>query len=122
MPIKIFSLRGVPDDEADEVRALLTENRIDYYETPPGSWGISMPAIWLSDAEAAPKAKRLIERYQLERSQRARDEHARLRAEGKQRTLSDVVSENPIRFIVYLAAAAAMIYFSTKPFIDLWTS
>lgn len=119
MPIKIFSLRGVPDDEAEEIRALLIENDIDYYETPPGSWGVSMPAIWLNDESRAPEAKSLIEEYQLERSMRVREEYARLRAEGKQRTLIDIVSENPIRFILYLAAAAAVIYFSTKPFMDL---
>ena len=49
MPVKLFSLRGVPDDEADEIRALLAQHAIDYYETPPGNWGVSMPAIWLPD-------------------------------------------------------------------------
>jgi len=32
MPILLFSLRGVPDDEADEVRELLTEQNIDFYD------------------------------------------------------------------------------------------
>lgn len=42
-----------------------------------------------------------------------KEEYARLRTEGKQRTLVDIVSENPMRFIIYLAAAAAVIYHQT---------
>lgn len=45
----LFKLRGVPDDEADEIRALLAEKQIEYYETSAGNWGISLPALWLQD-------------------------------------------------------------------------
>ena len=47
MALLLFRLRNVPDDEADEVRHLLNENSIEFYETSAGNWGISMPAIWL---------------------------------------------------------------------------
>jgi hypothetical protein len=30
-----------------------------------------------------------------------------------------VIRENPLRFIVYLAAIAVVLYFSTKPFLDI---
>ena len=33
MPILLFRLNGVPDDEAEDIRALLHDNAIDYYET-----------------------------------------------------------------------------------------
>ena len=39
MATLLFRLRHVPDDEADDVRALLEENGIDFYETTPGNWG-----------------------------------------------------------------------------------
>lgn len=35
----LFRLSGVPDDEADDVRMLLTDNAIDFYETSAGNWG-----------------------------------------------------------------------------------
>ena len=121
MPIKLFNLRGVPDDEAEEIRELLTSNRIDYHETPGGNWAISAPAIWLNDDSQWHKAKELINQYQRERLIRVREEYSQLRKEGKHRTIADIISENSIRFIIYLTAIAAIIYFSTKPFISIGT-
>ena len=121
MPIKLFNLRGVPDDEAEEIRELLTSNRIDYYETPGGNWAVSAPAIWLNDDSQWHKAKELIAQYQRERLIRVKKEYLQLRKEGKHRTIADLISENPIRFIIYLAAIAAIIYLSTKPFISIGT-
>ena len=46
----LLNLRHVPQDEADEVRELLSTNGIDYYETRPSLWGISAGGIWLHDA------------------------------------------------------------------------
>ena len=121
MPIKLFSLKGVPDCEAEEIRELLISSRIDYYETPAGNWAVSAPAIWLNDESQWQKANRLIEQYQRERLIRVRQEYSQLQKEGKHRTITDLISENPIRFIVYLAAIAAIVYFSTKPFMNIGT-
>jgi hypothetical protein len=121
LPIKIFNLKGAPDDEAGEIRALLTSNDIDYYETPAGNWAVSAPAIWLNDESQESKARLLIEQYQRERVIRVRAEYAQLRKSGRHRTIIDVIRENPIRFIVYLAALAAVVYFSMKPFMDIGT-
>ena len=116
MPIKLFSLRGVPDDEAEDIRALLTKHSIDYYETPPGNWGVSMPAIWLNDDAQLARAKSLVEEYQRTRTARARAAYAELKAQGRHRTLFDALREHPIRLPIYLCIAAALIYLSTKPF------
>lgn len=121
MPIKLFNLRGVPHDEAEEIRDLLTNSHIDYYETPGGNWAISAPAIWLNHDDQWHQAKELIEQYQRERLIRAREEYSQLRKEGRHRTIADLISENPIRFIIYMAAIAVIVYFSTKPFIDIGT-
>ncbi len=119
MPTKLFALNGVPDDEAEEVRALLIAGGIDFYETSAGNWGISSPAIWLNDEIQLEKARSLIDVYQRERLVRVREEYAQLQRAGRQRTIIDVIRENPLRFIVYLAVIAAIIYFSTKPFMDI---
>lgn len=116
MPIKLFNLRGVPDDEAEEIRVLLTRHGIDYYETPAGKWAASAPAIWLNDESRGSQARLLIEQYQRERQIRAREEYAQLQKEGKHRTMIDLLREDPIRIIIYLAAIAAVVYFSTIPF------
>ena len=41
----LFRLRHVPEDEAEEVRALLEQNSIEFFETFAGNWGISLPAL-----------------------------------------------------------------------------
>lgn len=119
MPIKLFKLNNVPDDEAEEVRELLASNEIDFYETSSGIWGVAVAAIWLRDEGQFQQARSLIDEYQNERLARARDEYLHLQATGKNRTIFDVIRENPVRFVVYLAAISAVIYFSTKPFIDI---
>lgn len=119
MAVRLFAMRDVPEDEAEEVRALLTDNAIDFYETPAGNWGISVPAIWLRNEEQREIARRLLDRYQAERAQRMHEEYLRQVAEGTNRTVWDVIRENPLRFVVYLLAVLAVLYFSTKPFLDI---
>ena len=51
MAVRLYSLRGVPDEEVNAIRELLDKHFIDYYESPAGAWGISAGAIWLIDAE-----------------------------------------------------------------------
>ena len=67
MALLLFSLRHVPDDEADDIRDLLVENQLNFYETNAGNWGISMPAIWLSDDQQYAEARSLIDEYQEQR-------------------------------------------------------
>lgn len=106
----LFKLRSVPDDEADEVRTLLTENKIDFYETSAGNWGVSMPALWVRDEIQYPRAKILLDTYQAERSARVRAEYARLKQEGKHKTILDSFRENPLGFTAYLFIVAILLY------------
>lgn len=119
MPVKLFALNGVPDDEAEEVRALLKSNDISFHETSAGNWGISSAAIWLQDDSRQEEALALIADYQSERQERARAEYEVLCREGRQRTLVDIIQEHPLRFFTYMAVIAAIVYFSIKPFLDL---
>lgn len=119
MAVQLISLRYVLEDEAEDIRQLLTQHHIEFYETPPGNWGISMPAIWLQDADDLDTAKALLERYQTERSQRIREEYEQLKAAGLHRTLLDELRENPIKVIAFVALAAAIAYFSVTPFLEM---
>lgn len=109
----------MPDDEADDVRALLQAGGIDFYETAAGNWGISAPAIWLNDESQFAQARALIDAYQRERMLRARAEYAQQRREGRNRTLIGLIRENPLRFFAYVAVIVAILYFSIKPFLDI---
>ena len=117
MPERLFSLRYVPDDEAQELRELLDKYHIEYYETETGNWGISAGAFWLRNDEQLEEAKRLIETYQEQRAAKARQEYEDLKLEGRQRTFLDVVREKPLQLILYVAAILFILYFSLKPFL-----
>lgn len=119
MPEKLFSLHNVPDDEAEEIRELLRSNEIDFYETPAGNWGISGPYIGLHDANQLEQAQARIDDYQKERLIRVREEYAHIEQTGRHRTIGDVIRENPLRFVAYLAVIAAVLYFSTTPFMNI---
>jgi len=117
----LFRLNGVPEDEAEDVRMLLTDNAIDFYETSAGNWGVSMPAIWLKDADDYARARSLLDEYQAARTIRMRAEYQRLKREGKQKTLIDAIKEKPLMFMVNLLVAALVVYLSVRLVIDIGT-
>ena len=82
MPSLLVSLRGVPDDEAEEIRELLDSNGIRFYETSPSPWGISSGAIWLGEETDLSRAKSLVADYQKERFLRKRAEYEQSKKEG----------------------------------------
>jgi hypothetical protein len=102
----LLNLRNVPDDEADEVRALLDAHRVGYYETRPSRWGISAGAIWIADAEQALEARQLMDGYQTERRTRVQAEFAR---DGNGLTWWSVLHDQPLRVLLTLIATALLL-------------
>lgn len=119
MPIRLFSLRYVPDDEAQELRELLEKHQIDFYETGPGNWGISAGAFWLRTDERLEEARQLIDAYQEQRAKNARQEYEALKRAGQQRSFLDIVREKPLQLLLYIAAILFILYVSLKPFLSL---
>jgi hypothetical protein len=117
VPILLFKLNGVPEDEADEVRELLGANRIAYYETHAGRWGVSVAAIWLRDDSQLDSARRLLDDYQIERFRRARAEYDALGREGRQETLIERFNRAPIRFLIYVGLVAVVLFAMLAPFL-----
>ena len=117
MAVQIFKLRDVPEDEAADVRALLAETDMEWYETGAGNWGISSPGIWLKDESRYAEARAIIDAYQAERRQRLQQEYAQLKQQGRQRSMAHLIAENPLRAILYLLGIAAILYISIKPFL-----
>jgi len=115
----LFRLNGVPEDEAQDVRQLLDENGVDYYETSAGRWGISLAAIWLKENDEFERASSLIDHYQQERFRRAREEYERLRREGRLEGLFTRLRREPLRILLYLLAIVAVLYLSMLPIIHL---
>lgn len=108
----LLNLRYVPDDEAADVRKLLDDQDIAWYETDPGNWWISAGGIWVKhDADLA-RAREAMAAYQADRAQVARATQARDVAEGRAETFADRLREDPagvaIRIVGMLLILALM--------------
>ena len=112
----LIKLRHAPDDEIQEIRGLLREHRIDFYETQPGPWGISSPGIWLNDEHQYDRAKALLDDYQENRFREKRAEYEKLRRAGLQRTFLQNLLEDPLQVILYSLIVVLILYFSISPF------
>lgn len=99
----VFRLRNVPIDEAQDIRELLEDNDIAYFETSAGNWGISLPAIWVHETDSFELARRLIDDYQHERSERLRREYELSKSNGEAKTIWKSFKEHPIRFVAFSA-------------------
>ena len=115
----IFKLRSVSDDEADDVRQLLNDNHIDFYESPAGNWGISLHALWLRDDDQYSRAKELIDAYQLERSRRVRMERQEAIERGEYETFFQRVSNRPVQVLLVLAFIVFILYVTVMPFLGM---
>lgn len=112
----LFKLNNVPDDEADDIRQVLDDKQINYYETSAGNWGLSFAAIWLQDEQDFPAAKSLIDEYQQQRYQRVSSEREALIESGEYITLWQRFTERPIRMIAVAIFVVVVLYFSIMPF------
>ena len=115
MTTLVFRLRNVPDDEADDVRALLDDARLEWYETTAGNWGIAMPGLWVEDPDDAVRARSLIDAYQHARATRMAAEREPVSAFARLR-------ERPAASLAIIAFCAFLLYVSINPFIELVAS
>lgn len=67
MATLVFRLKYVPDEEADDIRQLLSEHDIPFYETSAGRWQMSLAGIWVKDKQQAHQALALIHDDQVKR-------------------------------------------------------
>ena len=98
----LLNLHNVPDDEADDVRALLDARRIAYYETPPSFWGVSFGGIWVTEEADFAEAKRALDDYEQQRSDRVRAEYAAAKREGTAQTFIGILRSDPMRVALAL--------------------
>ncbi len=119
MPRLLLNLRNVPADEAEEVRALMAEHAIVIYDTPPGPFGITAGGIWLRHEDDHPRAKALLDDYQLERARRAREAYEAARREGRAETLWTRIRRHPVKFLFHLLLAIFILMVFFAPLIEL---
>lgn len=105
----LLNLRNVLEDEADDVRAMLDEARIGFYETPPSMWGISAGGIYVRDDDDVAQAKRLMADYQAKRRDRVRAEHEAAVRDGTAETFGNIVRTEPLRVVLTVLAILVLL-------------
>ncbi len=116
MSTLLLNLRHAPEDEADEVRALLQAHSIGFYETPASRFGISAGGIWLADEARADEALALLARYHTQRRDAARSAYAQAVAEGRAPGFWQQLRREPVRVISALIVIAVLIALCAVPF------
>lgn len=119
MAILFFNLRGVPGDEAEDVRALLDANDIAFYETSAGFWGMSLPAIWLYHQEDLPLARNLFDDYQQQRASQQHSLYLERRQQGLEPGFWAHNLKHPFRFLGLCAVTGLVGYVSIRWLVEL---
>lgn len=119
MSALVFKLRNVPEDEANDIRELLETNRIEFYETTAGNWGIAMPGLWAADDDDIEKAKALIHTYQRERTQQQRQQYQEAVARGDSPKWYARFVENPLPTLGIVLFCLFIVYALLSPFVRL---
>ena len=115
----LLNLRHVPDDEADDVRAMLDTHRIAFYETRPSSWGISAGGIFVTEAADVVQAKGLMAAYQQQRGTSARAEYVAAQRAGTAETFWTVLRAEPGRVALTVLAILFLLGLVALPVILL---
>jgi hypothetical protein len=116
MATLLFKLQNVPDDEAADVRDLLAENDIYFYETHAGLWRLGVDALWLPDDTNLERARELIKTYQADRTANQKKVYAELVEQGQAPTLWQNFLLSPLRFVILLVAVFFILTLTLAPF------
>lgn len=122
MPTLLLKLRNVPEDEYEDVCALLTEHDIYFYETKVGFWGIGMAGLWLRDNQQLAQAQQLLAEYMTKRQVQAKEAYEESIREGTNRTLLSTFKQQPVTFLLYLLALIVVLGLTIWPFLGLMES
>lgn len=113
----LFKLAQVPDDEAQEIRMLLNEHQINYYETDAGFFRVGLDAIWLADGTQEERARELIRAYQAERAIRQQQNYAQLVEAGQAPSMWQHFCAQPLRFMALVIAIIFVAGLTLLPFV-----
>jgi hypothetical protein len=119
MPARLLGLRDVPEDEIDDIVALLEGAAIEHYLTPPGLFGLSAPALWVRDAERLSEAKALLAQYQAGRAERARAAFEAARAAGEVPSLWAALKARPAHAFGLLVLVVGVLLTLSLPWLLL---
>lgn len=113
----LFKLQNVPEDEAEDIRQILHENSIAFYETQAGRWRIGLAGIWLPDGAQKAEAQALIDQYQARRYETAAYDRDQLSEQGLFNAFVQNLYMEPLRVSTALLGIVVVLAISILPFI-----
>lgn len=119
MATLLFRLNDAPEDEAEDVRQLLTDKGLNFYETHAGFFGLGVAAIWLNDDSQLPLARAIIDEYQSQRTIIQRQHYEALRASGEIPGFGQLILQHPFRFAGIVLLVVFILLLTLLPF---WNS
>lgn len=108
----LYKLNQVPDAEAQEVRELLDQAGLDWYETQAGFWGIGVAAIWLTHADDLPAAKALLAQFEAQLIERMREQPPE--------SFWARSARKPLPLLAALVSAAIILFLMIVPMLGAW--
>lgn len=118
MSTLVFKLRNVPEDEAQDVRDLLDNHHIEFYETTAGNWGIAMPGLWVDDGDVQ-RSRELLSEYQNARSAEQRKQYVESVARGENPAWYEPFVTRPWATLGTVLFCLFIVYALVSPFIRL---
>jgi hypothetical protein len=117
MSVLIFRLNDASEEEAAQVRELLEQHDLAFYESSAGRWGVSVAGLWLRDDSQKLRARALIEQYQGERKQQYEGWWAE--QPGFLVSLWHSFLARPIPFVLTAMLLLAIVFISLSPFVGM---
>ena len=99
-----------------DIKQLLTDHQISFYETQEGRWQVSLAGLWVKDKEQAQQALALIQEDQATRSKGMIEPSLKEFLYG----YLEHTKQNPVESLFTLIAIVLIISLSIFPF-TLWT-
>jgi hypothetical protein len=115
MARRLLDLRGVPEEEAAELRAALNRENVDYYELPPSAFGISAGSIWIRHDRDFEHARGVFDRFQADWAENAR-------RGPRVEPLRVQLRRRPWRILGFIAAALFVLLLMMWPIAELWAA
>lgn len=115
----LFKLSNVPDDEAQDIRELLAQHDISFYETDAGFWRVGLDAIWLVDDSQEQSARQLLDSYQNARLTEQIKLREDLEEQGLAPSFIKQLCARPIRSMGFMIGIVFVLGLTLIPFLML---
>lgn len=118
----LFRLANVPESEAEDIRQLLEENQILFYQTEAGRWQLGVDAIWVTDEDTYVAARELINQYQqgLQRDINEQIENQQYQSLGFWQGIYYGFKERPGAMLITVISILIVLMFVLMPFFSVF--